>query len=185
MLVIIGPSACGKTQIVNKLISDFGYNKLVTYTTRLMRVNEKQGIDYNFISEEEFKQKIDEQFFIEYVKYNDNYYGTSYSDLAVDKVVIIEAEGLKSYLEKARDRITVIFVRCSKPIRRIRMVERLDDEENIPKRLNSDDLVFNEHIQALADYVIDSSNSNVYDCAKLVDSLYKKSVECNANKNIR
>ena len=100
MLVIIGPSACGKTQIVNKLISDFGYKKLVTYTTRPMRLNEKQGIDYNFITEEKFKEKINNSFFIEYVKYNNNYYGTSYSDLSKDKVVIIEAEGLKSYLEK-------------------------------------------------------------------------------------
>ena len=58
MLVIIGPSACGKTQIVNKLISDFGYKKLVTYTTRPMRLNEKQGIDYNFITEEKFKEKM-------------------------------------------------------------------------------------------------------------------------------
>ena len=114
-------------------------------------------------------------------KYNNNYYGTSYSDLSKDKVVIIEAEGLKSYLEKARNQITVIFIRCSKPIRRIRMIERLDSEENIQKRLNSDDIVFNENIQALADYVIDSSNSNVYDCAKLVDSLYKKSVNSDAN----
>ena len=171
MLVIIGPSACGKTQIVNKLISDFGYKKLVTYTTRPMRLNEKQGIDYNFITEEKFKEKINNSFFIEYVKYNNNYYGTSYSDLSKDKVVIIEAEGLKSYLEKARNQITVIFIRCSKPIRRIRMIERLD----------SDDIVFNENIQALADYVIDSSNSNVYDCAKLVDSLYKKSVNSDAN----
>ena len=55
MLVIIGPSACGKTQIVNKLISDFGYKKLVTYTTRPMRLNEKQGIDYNFITKEKEK----------------------------------------------------------------------------------------------------------------------------------
>ena len=181
MLVIIGPSACGKTQIVNKLISDFGYKKLVTYTTRPMRLNEKQGIDYNFITEEKFKEKINNSFFIEYVKYNNNYYGTSYSDLSKDKVVIIEAEGLKSYLEKARNQITVIFIRCSKPIRRIRMIERVDSEENIQKRLNSDDIVFNENVQALADYVIDSSNSNVYDCAKLVDSLYKKSVNSDAN----
>ena len=57
------------------------------------------------------------------------------------------------------------------------MIERLDSEENIQKRLNSDDIVFNENVQALADYVIDSSNSNVYDCAKLVDSLYKKKCE--------
>ncbi len=165
MLVIIGPSACGKTQIVNKLISDFGYKKLVTYTTRPMRLNEKQGIDYNFITEEKFKEKINNSFFIEYVKYNNNYYGTSYSDLSKDKVVIIEAEGLKSYLEKARNQITVIFIRCSMGW-------------FFGFKLH---LVFNENVQALADYVIDSSKSNVYDCAKLVDSLYKKSVNSDAN----
>ena len=38
MLVVIGPSASGKTQIVNHLIQDYGFHKLVTYTTRPMRV---------------------------------------------------------------------------------------------------------------------------------------------------
>ena len=151
---------------------------LMEDTQRLMKAQASRGVDFK---EGKFKEKINNSFFIEYVKYNNNYYGTSYSDLSKDKVVIIEAEGLKSYLEKARNQITVIFIRCSKPIRRIRMIERLDSEENIQKRLNSDDIVFNENVQAFADYVIDSSNSNVYDCAKLVDSLYKKSVNSDAN----
>ena len=55
MLVIVGPSACGKTQIVNHLIANYGYEKLVTYTTRPMRVNEVNHIDYHFISKEEFE----------------------------------------------------------------------------------------------------------------------------------
>lgn len=174
MLVIIGPSACGKTQIVNQLIENYHFKKLVTYTTRPMRIGEINGVDYHFITTSEFEEKIKQNFFLEYVNYNHNYYGTSFSDLDEDKVVIIEAEGLKKYIEKAKDKIKIVYIRCSKPIRRIRMVNRQDKVASIEERLASDDLVFNTSIEKLADKIIDSSNSNVYDDAKIIYNYYKK-----------
>ena len=89
MLVVIGPSASGKTQIVNHLIKDYKMQKMVTYTTRPMRVNEVDGLDYHFISKDAFLKKIKEHFFLEYVYYNGNYYGTAKNDLTKEKVVII------------------------------------------------------------------------------------------------
>lgn len=177
MLVIIGPSACGKTQIVNQLISAHKMHKLVTYTTRKMREGEVQDVDYHFISEEEFIKKISQNFFLEYVKYNQNYYGTSYSDLAFDKVVIIEAEGLKKYIEKVRSQIKIVYIRCSKPIRRIRMINRHDDAKSIEERLANDDQIFNQSIMNSADFVIDSSNSNIYDDAKKIHQYYLSTKE--------
>lgn len=172
MLVIIGPSACGKTQIVNQLIEKYHFKKLVTYTTRPMRIGEINGVDYHFITTNEFEEKIKQNFFLEYVSYNHNYYGTSFSDLDEDKVVIIEAEGLKKYIEKAKDRIKIVYIRCSKPIRKIRMMNRQDKIANIEERLASDDLVFNTSIEKLADKIIDSSNSNIYDDAKIIYNYY-------------
>ena len=81
MLVIVGPSASGKTQIVQELIKTYHMEKLVTYTSRAPRVNEVEGRDYHFISKDDFEEKIKNNFFIEYVNYNNNYYGTSFSDL--------------------------------------------------------------------------------------------------------
>lgn len=176
MLVVIGPSASGKTQIVNHLIQDYGFHKLVTYTTRPMRVGEVQDIDYHFISQASFEEKYQQHFFLETVYYNQNYYGTAYSDLSEDKVVIIEKEGLKKYIAHAREKIVIIFIRCSKPIRRLRMVGRLDEPDCIEKRLQSDDVVFDEELLSLVDYVIETSNSNVYDCAKLAYTYYQQAI---------
>ena len=91
-------------------------------------------------------------------------------------MVIIEKEGLKKYIAHAREKIVIIFIRCSKPIRRLRMVGRLDEPDCIEKRLQSDDVVFDEELLSLVDYVIETSNSNVYDCAKLAYTYYQQAI---------
>ena len=174
MLVIIGPSASGKTQIVCELIKSYNLNKMVTYTTRAPRVNEQNGIDYHFISIEEFKEKLDNNFFLEHVLYNGNYYGTAKNELSNDKVVILEKEGLKTYIKEARDKIKIVYVHCSKPIRRIRMISRGDEIENINKRLASDDTWFDREVRELADFIIDTSNTNLYESTKVVYNYYRK-----------
>ena len=165
MLILVGPSASGKTQIVKILREKYGLNKMVTYTSRAMRPGEKEGIDYFFLTKEEFEKRINEGFFIEYVVYNGNYYGTSLSQVSNDKVVILEPTGLKHYINKIKDEVKVAFLRCSTEIVRIRMKERGDDPEVIRKRLLLDGEVFNKDIMKLADWVIDTSASNIYDNA--------------------
>lgn len=174
MLVIIGPSASGKTQIVNELIKSYDLNKMVTYTTRTPRINERNGVDYHFITKAEFKEKLENNFFLEHVLYNDNYYGTAKNELSNDKVVILEKEGLKTYIKEAREQIKIVYVHCSKPIRRLRMISRSDDIDSINKRLNSDDILFDKEVRNLADFIIDTSNSNIYDTTKVVYDYYKK-----------
>ena len=173
MLILVGPSASGKTQIVKILREEYGLNKMVTYTTRNMRPNEVEGVDYFFLTKEEFEKRINENFFIEYVVYNGNYYGTSISQVSSDKVVILEPTGLKHYINKIRSEVKVAFLRCSKEIVRIRMQERGDDHNVIEKRLILDGEVFNKDVMNLADWIIDTSASNIYDNAKEIYSLYK------------
>ena len=64
MIILVGPSASGKTEIVKYLIKYFSYTKFVTTTTRNIRVNEINGVDYNFISTAEFLDKIKNNEFI-------------------------------------------------------------------------------------------------------------------------
>lgn len=173
MLVIIGPSASGKTEIVNNLIAKYSMKKMVTYTTRFKRPGEVNGVDYHFISLEEFKRKIEEGFFLEYVVYNGNYYGTSKNSLTNEKVVIVEASGLKTYIKEARDKIKIVFIACSKDIRRTRMINRQDGDESIKKRLANDDLIFNDEIKQLADFVLDTTNGKVEADTKTVYEFYK------------
>ena len=107
MLILVGPSASGKTEVVKKLISEHGMKKLVTYTSRSMRVGEINHVDYHFLERADFEGKIKEGFFLEYVEYNGNYYGTSFEGLDADKVVILEPSGLKHYIREAKELIKI------------------------------------------------------------------------------
>lgn len=75
-IVISGPSGVGKNTIADILV-DKGYGIYsVSMTTRGIRDGEVDGRDYFFVSKEEFDKNIEEDNFLEYAKYGDNYYGT-------------------------------------------------------------------------------------------------------------
>lgn len=177
MLILVGPSASGKTEAAKLLISKYNMKKLVTYTSRNMRPNEVQGVDYHFISVEDFEKKIKEDFFIEYVNYNGNYYGTSKEGLDSDKVVILEPTGLKHYLEVAKDLVKICYLRCPKEIRYQRMVVRGDSEEAINKRIDSDDIVFSKELELIATWTIDGYGESLEDMTNRIYNLYKDYID--------
>ncbi len=76
-IVISGPSGVGKGTICKKLFEEINAWYSVSFTTRLPREGEVDGVNYFFVTKDEFKKKIDEGEFLEYNYYNDNYYGTS------------------------------------------------------------------------------------------------------------
>ena len=77
LIVVSGPSGAGKDTICQKLIKENSNIWMsVSMTTRKPRPLEKDGVDYFFVSSEEFENKINENTFLEYASYNDNYYGT-------------------------------------------------------------------------------------------------------------
>ena len=98
MLVLVGPSASGKSAIVKCLESKYGIKKFITCTTRPMRVGEVDKVDYYFMSKDEFTTRYENNEFIETVFYNGNYYGTLKSEAGINKVVILEPQGLKNFL---------------------------------------------------------------------------------------
>lgn len=170
MLILVGPSASGKTEVVKLLISQYGMKKLVTYTSRNMRVGEVDGVDYHFLSKEEFEKRIREGYFLEYVEYNGNYYGNSFEGLDPDKVVILEPSGLKHYIKMAKDIVKICYITCSKALREQRMIKRGDAPENIAKRLLNDDNIFTSELNGLADWVIVDEN---YTLEELTDKVYQ------------
>lgn len=158
MIILIGPSASGKTEIAKLLIRYNDFRKFVTTTTRAMRPGEVNNIDYHFISVEEFKKEIEENSFIEYVTYNSNYYGTYKSEIADDKVLIVEPKGLNAFLTLNDDRIVSFYINSPKEVRRERMIERLDKPEEIKKRLEFDDEYF-EEAKSKVDKIIENDGS--------------------------
>ena len=83
LILITAPSGSGKTSIVNHLLRKYPELAFsVSATTRKPRGNEKDGVDYYFISEEEFKEKIHHKEFLEWeMVYEGKYYGTLKSEL--------------------------------------------------------------------------------------------------------
>jgi guanylate kinase len=106
LVVLSGPSGVGKDAVLarmRKLGRPFHY--VVTATTRPKRAEEKNGVDYHFLSREEFQQMIDRHQFLEWANVYDNYYGvpkdeiTSALSKGVDAIVKVDVQGAATIKE--------------------------------------------------------------------------------------
>ncbi len=179
MLVLIGPSASGKTESAKIMINRYPISRVVTCTTRKKRVNEIDGFDYHFLTKTRFNELKRQGYFLETAIYNNNFYGTPKNELAEDKFIILEPQGLKSFLEKSGCKVVAIFLKTKESQRIKRMRNRQDNLEDIKKRIISDRENFNlKKIEGL-DLIIDTNEINLSDLADLIyesyqNILYKK-----------
>ena len=107
IFVTASPSAGGKTTINRRLIkTDPGLALSISFTSRSPRKGEREGHDYYFVSESEFKKKIREGDFVEYARVHGSYYGTSISKLSelmesgFDVLLEIDVQGARQIKEK-------------------------------------------------------------------------------------
>ena len=136
MLVLMGKSTSGKDTIKNELINKYSFHSIVTYTTRPIRNGEVPDVTYHYISDEEFKQKIEDGFFAEHKTYlakiNEDtygkwYYGTALEDLQnadENTVVILTPEGVRDILKYNLD-MKVIWIYANQSTIDKRMDERV------------------------------------------------------------
>lgn len=144
LIIITGPSAVGKTTVAMEVLKKLpNSTRVVTYTTRDIRDNETDGVDYNFISKEEFEKKIKENFFVEWATVYDQYYGNSYPDiqkeLNQEKIVIlvIDPQGAKTIKEKIPQSKAIFILPESIEQLSARLWERPNaDKQKIEIRLN-------------------------------------------------
>jgi guanylate kinase len=119
VVIFCAPSGSGKTTIVKHLLSiDSRIAFSVSACTRSKRANEEHGRDYYFISQEEFKQRIQQGEFLEYEEvYGGNFYGTLKSEIqriwAMDKAVIfdVDVEGGLNIKNYFGDKALAVFVK--------------------------------------------------------------------------
>lgn len=117
ILVISGPSGSGKSSLMKEVLTQIPDTYFsISSTTRAPREGEVGGVNYHFISKEEFEQDIDAGFFLEWAKVHDHYYGTSLKpilkELHEGKLVIcdIDVQGHKIAREKLGNFITSVFI---------------------------------------------------------------------------
>lgn len=176
MIVLMGASASGKTEVAKMLGHIFNIKKVVTHTTRTMRQGEENGVDYHFVTRDEFIKLQAEDYFVETVEYNGNYYGTSKKELGTNKVLIIEPTGLKPIKALNSAEIVVFFMQASRSIRRKRMIARGDNPTIALERILIDDAKFDPSIIEGIDYTIDSEHQNIRDCTLEVYEKYAKRI---------
>jgi guanylate kinase len=173
MLVLVGPSASGKSAIVKQLVLKYNMKKFITCTTRKPRCGEVDGVDYYFFTEEEFNKRYRNQEFIETVYYNGNYYGTLKSEVSDDKVVILEPIGLKSFMSEIKD-IFSVFLKTDEKILKDRMLYRGDTVLEMEKRIQNDRILFSEEQLSGVSLVLETSNDTIVELAEKIYLEYSK-----------
>lgn len=149
LIVISGPSGSGKDSIVNELknINDKFWVS-ISCTSRDIRPGEKEGENYFFLTKEEFENKIENDEFLEYAKYNECYYGTPKSviqeklDQGIDVILIIEVQGALIIKEKVQEAIFIFIMPPNMKELKTRLINRkTEDMEKINKRFK---IAYNE-----------------------------------------
>ncbi len=158
MIVLAGASASGKTEVAKVLAKKYGITKIVTTTTREKRKDEVNGVDYFFVSKEEFEKMILDDRFVEYTLYNGQMYGSTKDQIANDKCVVIDPAGLRSYINLNNKDIVTFYLEADEETRHKRMILRGDDAEKIKSRIENDRIAFKKKNIAKVDYVIDADD---------------------------
>ena len=117
IIVIVAPSGAGKSTLIERLKKDFpGLSESISCTTRPVRNGETNGIQYNFITKEEFEKRINENDFIEWALVHGNYYGTSKSfvesglSTGINLLFDLDVQGCDSFKNHYGSEAAVIFI---------------------------------------------------------------------------
>ena len=120
LIVISGPSGVGKdATIAGMKDSGLIFHHVTTATTRPKRPGEKDGVDYHFLSEEEFQRKIKAKQFLEWAKVYDNYYGVPKKELkealnkGQDVIVKVDVQGAVTIKQILPDAIFIFITALS------------------------------------------------------------------------
>lgn len=139
VLVLSGPSGAGKSSLINKIKNDIGeYYFSISTTTRPMREGETDGVEYHFVSMEEFKKDMENDFFLEHALVHGNYYGTSIKPirkaLEEGKLILcdIDVQGNSAINNRLGDITTSVFISPpSLSELKSRLINRATDEKNV------------------------------------------------------
>ena len=180
MIILLGKSASGKDTVVNNLIHNYyGYEKIITWTTRPMRPGEKQDVTYHFTDDEDFEEKIEEGFFAEWKKYNSVfgtwYYGTAVQDITNNpnnKIIILTPSGYEDIKEYINDE-EILSVYLDSSLRTLykRLKFRGDNPKEIKRRLLHDIKDF-KGIKNKVNVVIKNNTRDLDELTELIKDMH-------------
>lgn len=170
LIVLSGPSGVGKSTVISDLLSnrpDIHFS--VSFTTRQPRTGEVNGVNYNFVSRDEFERMIADGELLEYAEYVGNYYGTSLKiiqdklELGIDVLLDIEVQGAAKVRAKCPEAVLIFIAPPSLEELSNRLHKRnTDSEEVISHRLEKAREECREIVHY--DYVVVNNDVNTVSC---------------------
>lgn len=139
LIILSGPSGVGKGTVREELFKDESLNLAysISMTTRKPRPQERDGIDYFFVEEETFKDKIEKGLLLEWAQFVGNYYGTPAENVekllneGKNVVLEIEVQGALQVMKKCPDALTIFLVPPSLEELERRIRGRRTEEETV------------------------------------------------------
>ena len=138
LFILSAPSGAGKSSLINALLERHQDMKVsVSHTTRSARPGEENGVHYHFVTQDEFKQVIDENGFLEWAQVFDNYYGTSKQSIeqqlsaGIDVFLDIDWQGARQIRKLVDDVRTIFIVPPSKQELESRLNNRGQDSAEV------------------------------------------------------
>jgi guanylate kinase len=156
LFIVSAPSGAGKTTLVERLVEQVPHLKMSrSYTSRVAREGEIDGVDYNFVSRARFEAMIAAGDFLEWAEVFGNLYGTCASDTeqllaqGVDVVLVIDVQGARKVRQRGIESTTVFVMPPSFAILEQRLRGRSKDTESaIQRRLQ----VARDEVASFAEY---------------------------------
>lgn len=184
LVILSGPSGVGKETVRTRLMKIKRFELLysISMTTRSPRNQEVDGVNYYFVSQEEFKKNIENDNFLEYAKFVGNYYGTPKDKVEElrnsghNVLLEIEINGAKQVMSRVHDNAVISFFLMPPNLKvledRIRK-RKTESEEIIAERLNK----AKEEMTMTEDYDYIILNDKVNRAAKEIADLIKRKLK--------
>jgi len=138
LYIFSAPSGAGKTSLVKALLAETeGIEVSVSHTTRAMRPGEQDGVDYHFISQDEFENLVEADAFLEHAQVFDNFYGTARSSIetrlqaGADVILEIDWQGARQVRNWKPEAVSVFILPPSREALEERLRGRGQDSDEI------------------------------------------------------
>ena len=145
LVVVSGPSGCGKSTLNDLLLkSRKNITMSISDTTRKPRGEEKNGVEYNFLTKEQFEENIKNDKYLEYATVHSHYYGTPKHNInkllknGIDVILEIDIEGARKVKEKCPNAVFIFIMPPSMEILKDRLMGRkTESKEQLVERFKT------------------------------------------------